>query len=174
MCAEASAAQAAGADLLNLLHARSKTIVGSARSSRLLQQLLAAAAAPYFEVLTRWVAAGVLNDPFSEFMVVAVPGMRTDAELNGESAFWAGGHRLRTRAGDGGAEEPDMPAFLEEVQDEVLKAGALRSACCVLRALYGNVLGNSRSIALNAPVPCAVRRCAVKREGAPRRDLRVA
>eukprot|EP00892_Ulva_mutabilis_P005707 jgi/Ulvmu1/3508/UM162_0015.1 len=126
VCAEASAAAAAGADLLNLLHARARTVVGSARSAKLLQDLLAAAAAPYFEVLTRWVAAGALADPFAEFMVVAVPGMRTDAELHGESAFWAGGHQLRLRpaAADGGdGDVPDMPAFLADVQDEVLKAG---------------------------------------------------
>lgn len=130
LCAEASASAAAGASLLNLLHARTRTVVGSSRASRLLQQLLAAAAAPYFEALTRWVSTGVLADPYAEFMVVEVPGMRTDAELHGESAFWAGGHRLRSRAsGDGGAEEPDVPAFLAEVQNDVLKAGVNYCAC---------------------------------------------
>jgi Gamma tubulin complex component N-terminal len=84
--------------------------------------LLKAASVPYFEVLTTWVSSGTLNDPCSEFMVVAVPGMNVDMELDGQSAFWVGGHKLRTVI-ERGEEVSDVPMFLHAVEDEVLKAG---------------------------------------------------
>lgn len=92
----------------------------------MLQRLLQDAAAPYFEVLSKWIATGILDDPFSEFMVVEVPGMNVDAELDGQSAFWVGGHKLRSRTAADGTEVLDVPVFLFDVQDEVLKAGAHR------------------------------------------------
>jgi hypothetical protein len=86
--------------------------------------LLKAASVPYFEVLSAWVSTGKLHDPCSEFMVVAVPGMNIDMELDGQSAFWVGGHKLRT-AIEGGEEVSDVPMVLHAVEDEVLKAGTI-------------------------------------------------
>jgi Gamma tubulin complex component N-terminal len=123
LCAEASASNAYGASLLNLLHSRAKTSAGNVCGALVLQRLLQDAAAPYFEVLTKWISTGILDDPFSEFMVVEVPGMNVDAELDGQSAFWVGGHKLRTRTAADGTEVLDVPVFLFDVQEHVLKAG---------------------------------------------------
>lgn len=42
---------------------------GDAAARGLLGKLLLAGAAPYFKMLERWLCEGVLDDPFSEFMV---------------------------------------------------------------------------------------------------------
>lgn len=67
--AEASAQELTSAGLLNLLHRRLAALGGDAAGRALVERLLAAAAAPYFDVLGRWLAEGVLDDPYSEFMV---------------------------------------------------------------------------------------------------------
>lgn len=123
ICAEASAQRAYGASLLNLLHRHSLSVSGNEQIVQTIRALLKAASVPYFENLTTWVSTGTLNDPFSEFMVVAVPGMNVDMELDGQSAYWVGGHKLRTVEVDG-QEETDVPGFLHDVADAVLKAGA--------------------------------------------------
>jgi hypothetical protein len=123
LCAEASSQNAYGASLLNLLHSRAKTEAGNVSKTQVLRMLLKAASVPYFEVLTTWVSTGTLKDPFSEFMVVAVPGMNVDVELDGQPAFWVGGHTLRTVTVDG-TEHSDVPMFLHAVEEEVLNAGA--------------------------------------------------
>ena len=123
LCADAASHNAYGASLLNLLDSRAKTEAGNVSRTKVLRMLLKAASVPYFEVLTTWVSTGTLNDPCSEFMVVAVPGMNVDVELDGQSAFWVGGHKLRTVVDEDGAEVSDAPMFLHAVEDEVLKAG---------------------------------------------------
>ncbi len=42
---------------------------GDTAARGLLGKLLQAGAAPYFKILERWLCEGVLDDPFSEFMV---------------------------------------------------------------------------------------------------------
>ena len=42
---------------------------GDVAARKLLAGLLAAAAAPYFQSLERWLTTGTLDDPFGEFMV---------------------------------------------------------------------------------------------------------
>lgn len=132
LCAEAASHNAYGASLLNLLDSRAKTEAGNVSRTEVLRLLLKAASVPYFEVLTTWVSTGTLHDPCSEFMVVAVPGMNVDVELDGQSAFWVGGHKLRTVLADDGSEVSDVPTFLHAVEDEVLKAGELQHSA-VLR-----------------------------------------
>jgi hypothetical protein len=124
LCAEASAKKSYGASLLNLLHSRARSLSGDSSACAIVQRLLHAATVPYFEVLTKWISAGVLNDPFSEFMVLEVPGMDEQAEVNGQAAIWACGHQIRTRTLPSGAEVDDVPSFLAEVADDVLKAGS--------------------------------------------------
>jgi hypothetical protein len=67
--AEAASQELTSAGLLNLLHRRLGALGGDAAGRALVERLLAAAAAPYFEILGKWLAAGVLDDPYSEFMV---------------------------------------------------------------------------------------------------------
>ena len=67
--AEASSQELTSAGLLNLLHRRLAALGGDAAGRALVERLLAAAAGPYFDILGRWLAEGVLDDPYSEFMV---------------------------------------------------------------------------------------------------------
>jgi hypothetical protein len=76
---EASSQEITSAGLLNLLHRRLAALGGDAAGAALAERLLAAAAGPYFEILGRWLAEGVLDDPYCEFMVKA--------------RFWGGGGR---------------------------------------------------------------------------------
>lgn len=70
LAAHASATTARGAQLLDLLARAAAAAAGDAAARPRLQALLASAAAPYFRVLQRWLAAGVLDDPHAEFLVV--------------------------------------------------------------------------------------------------------
>jgi hypothetical protein len=69
--AEASSQELTSAGLLNLLHRRLGALGGDAAGRALAERLLAAAAGPYFEILGKWLAEGVLDDPYNEFMVKA-------------------------------------------------------------------------------------------------------
>lgn len=58
-----------GAGLLNLLNARAAAVAGDTQAVALVQQLLSAAAVPYFRSLERWLCEGLVDDPFGEFLV---------------------------------------------------------------------------------------------------------
>ncbi|GBF91900.1 gamma-tubulin complex component [Raphidocelis subcapitata] len=138
IAAEASSQELTSAGLLNLLHRRLGSLGGDAAGRALVERLLAAAAAPYFEILGSWLAAGVLDDPYSEFMVkedttVGLPSSSDDQQL----AYWAQRYTLRadpTYAGpppEPGAFDGqglDVPAFLWPCREAILTTGKYLNA----------------------------------------------
>jgi hypothetical protein len=65
----AAKADLTSASLLNLLVSRQRSLAGDRAGQQLVGQLLEAAAEPYFGILRQWMCAGVLDDPYGEFMV---------------------------------------------------------------------------------------------------------
>lgn len=138
IAAEASARRLRGASLLSLLHAKAGALMGDAAAHRLALRLLRAAAEPYFAMLERWLCEGLVDDPYSEFMIREDPGVtKEDLSADGGSAFWT--DRLTLRAAldpmtgmpevhmsrDGGTpgQAYDVPRFLEKAQKAILDTG---------------------------------------------------
>lgn len=126
LCAEASAQRMTGRALLDHLHTRAAQLAGDAVACRLVQRLLHAATVPYFEILTKWVSAGVLEDPYEEFMVVEDASTSVESTVNGQAAFWCHRHAMRPRSPAPAHSEPqfEVPSFLQAHSQYVLAAGA--------------------------------------------------
>jgi len=89
IAAEASSRCLRGAGLLSLLHAKVSALMGDADAHKLALRLLRAAAEPYFSMLEKWLTQGLVDDPYSEFMI------QENFEINkselcgdGGAAFW--------------------------------------------------------------------------------------
>ncbi len=52
-----------------MLQRRQREVVGDQEAAAQLQQLLAAAARPYFSILEGWLCRGLLDDQWADFMV---------------------------------------------------------------------------------------------------------
>ena len=104
----------AGGDLLNVLHALSDRD-GDEKSVDLHSFLLARAAAPYLEMLRRWIYEGVLDDPYHEFMVAEEEGITKETVAEDfTTAYWERRYTLR----------PNMvAAFLGRFEDKLLTTG---------------------------------------------------
>lgn len=147
LAAHASATSARGASLLDLLARAAAAAAGDAAARPRLQALLAAAAAPYFRVLHRWLAAGALDDPHAEFLVCEQPdGLRRRFEIRMRPAVAA------AQAADGGTESqtqqlvPDVPAMLASSQAAILATGRY------LNAVREGGLPAPRTLAADSPV----------------------
>lgn len=114
-----------GRALLDHLHTRASQLAGDAVACRLVQRLLHAATVPYFEILTKWVSEGVLEDPYEEFMVVEDAGVSVEADRDGLAAFWSHRHAMRPRLLAPGPDDPEfeVPSFLHAHAQYVLAAG---------------------------------------------------
>jgi gamma-tubulin complex component 2 len=97
VAAEASSRCLRGAGLLSLLHTKASALMGDADAHKLALRLLRAAAEPYFSMLEKWLTQGVVDDPYSEFMIQENFEINK-SELSGDggAAFW--GERLVLRA----------------------------------------------------------------------------
>ncbi len=69
MQAEAASKELSSVGILNLLHSKAASLAGDRSARALVQQLLEASAAPYFEMLEAWMCGGMLDDPYGEFMI---------------------------------------------------------------------------------------------------------
>ncbi|BDA43053.1 Gamma-tubulin complex component 2 [Coccomyxa sp. Obi] len=169
VASEAAARKLRGASLLNLLHARYAAVAGDTAARGLLSKLLQAGAAPYFKMLERWLCEGVLDDPYSEFMVEENTEIKRDSiNAKGQSAFWHNRYTLRQAAQSGAAARAppreassgypgisklgegtqsatlDVPTFLDSLKDTILTTGKHWNAikecnCPVVRPLPANV-----------------------------------
>lgn len=97
VAAEASSRRLRGAGLLSFLHTRVSALMGDADAHKLALRLLRAAAEPYFSMLEKWLTQGVIDDPYSEFMIQENFEINI-CELSGDggAAFW--GERFVLRA----------------------------------------------------------------------------
>lgn len=123
-----------GTELLNLLHLQILQFSGSQNSQALLQKLLEAGCVPYFQVLEKWLCEGILNDPFSEFMIEEdkeVQIMNTTSDL--QSAYWLNRYKVRKTylllaETKELASIQSVPHFLRTSTDLILKTGKYLNA----------------------------------------------
>ena len=139
IAAEASARRLCGASLLSLLHFKAGALMGDAAAHRLALRLLRAAAEPYFAMLERWLCEGIVDDPYSEFMIKEDSRViKEDLSSDGGSAFWTDRLTLRpaldpmtgmpeVHMSRDGATTPgpafDVPSFLSRAQRAILDTG---------------------------------------------------
>jgi gamma-tubulin complex component 2 len=90
IAAEASPRRLRGAGLLSLLHNKVGALMGDADAHKLALRLLRAAAEPYFSMLEKWLTQGIVDDPYSEFMIQENFEINK-SELSGDggAAFWS-------------------------------------------------------------------------------------
>lgn len=145
IAAEASSRRLRGAGLLSLLHTKVGALMGDADAHKLALRLLRAAAEPYFAMLERWLTQGIVDDPYSEFMIQENMEINKN-ELSGDggSAFWIERFVLRSaldpltgapmmKATGGSVSHGvtttstgpayDVPSFLERAQRAILDTG---------------------------------------------------
>lgn len=104
-----------GGALLNLLYDRYLALRGDQESRNLVGSLLEEAALPYFDILKGWLHGGLIDDPFSEFMVEEHHHMKKEM-LNEDfsDAYWEQRYTLR---------ESHIPEFMCHHKERILSTG---------------------------------------------------
>ena len=80
-------------------------------------QLLKLASSPYYQMLLTWITAGVVDDPYDEFMIIERRSVKKETLSNDYSLgdlYWEQRYILRLEA---------IPPFLLEFKDKILSAG---------------------------------------------------
>jgi len=123
-----------GAAILSHLHARADEVVGDPLASKFLSRILAAATAPYFAMLEKWICHAIIDDPYGEFVITQNESLDegpTTASADStrvlsssapptSSTYWTDKFGVRKRDGTGA---PDVPSFLEGCLKEILNTG---------------------------------------------------
>mmetsp|Transcript_25295 Transcript_25295/g.63445 ORF Transcript_25295/g.63445 Transcript_25295/m.63445 type:complete len:1134 (-) Transcript_25295:796-4197(-) len=111
---EASPVYTGGA-VLNIVEGRMQAVGGDPISRKVLMFVLEHASRPFFHMLNTWMAEGMINDPYHEFMV------EEDAAVADETSedFW---QRRYTIQAD------QVPSIVDSCQDEILLAGKYLNA----------------------------------------------
>lgn len=116
-----------GTGLLSLLHLKLGEYAGDMNAQALLQKLLCAGCNPYFNILEQWLCEGVLNDPYSEFMIQEDTDIGKTAVTDDLcSGYWRNRYRLRVNyveTNGNVAMVPVVPKFLEDLSDVILATG---------------------------------------------------
>eukprot|EP00803_Ostreobium_quekettii_P010884 evm.model.scf_2240.1 EVM.evm.TU.scf_2240.1 scf_2240:446-5849(+) len=124
---DAAANGLTGTGLLSLLHIKMGEHAGDMNAQGLLQKLLAAGCKPYFDILEQWLCEGVLNDPYSEFMIQEDTSIgKTAVTEDMCSGYWRNRYRLRVNYVERDSRVtlvPVVPKFLEDLADVILTTG---------------------------------------------------
>ncbi|XP_076466365.1 gamma-tubulin complex component 2-like isoform X2 [Babylonia areolata] len=104
-----------GGAVLSLLHEKTSTLIGDAKSQELCLFLTQSACVPYFEILEKWIYKGIIRDPYSEFLVEENEKIQKEKLLEEyNDAYWEQHYTIcRER----------IPVFLEQVADKILNTG---------------------------------------------------
>ncbi|XP_046359513.1 gamma-tubulin complex component 2-like [Haliotis cracherodii] len=104
-----------GGAVLSLLHEKTSTLIGDAKSQELCLYLTQSACVPYFEILEKWIYKGIISDPYTEFLVEeneTIQKEKLQEEYN--DAYWEQHYTIcRER----------IPVFLETMADKILNTG---------------------------------------------------
>lgn len=104
-----------GGAVLSLLHEKTSSLIGDAKSQELCLFLTQSACVPYFEILEKWIYKGIIRDPYSEFLVEENEKIQKEKLLEEyNDAYWEQHYTIcRER----------IPVFLEQVADKILNTG---------------------------------------------------
>ncbi|KAG8517503.1 Gamma-tubulin complex component 2 [Galemys pyrenaicus] len=103
-----------GGSTLSLLHDRSLNYTGDSQAQELCLFLTKAASVPYFEMLERWIYRGIINDPYSEFMVEEHELRKETIREDYNDKYWDQRYTVAQR---------QVPSFLQKMAGKVLSTG---------------------------------------------------
>nr|XP_060613888.1 gamma-tubulin complex component 2 [Anolis sagrei ordinatus] len=103
-----------GGATLSLLHDKTFSSTGDSQAQELCLYLTKAASVPYFEILEKWIYRGLINDPYSEFMVEEHELQKEKIQEDYNDKYWDQRYTLVPQ---------QIPSFLQKVADKILSAG---------------------------------------------------
>ncbi|XP_042336111.1 gamma-tubulin complex component 2 isoform X2 [Sceloporus undulatus] len=103
-----------GGSTLSLLHDKTFSSTGDSQAQELCLYLTKAASVPYFEILEKWIYRGIINDPYSEFMVEEHELQKEKIQEDYNDKYWDQRYTLVPE---------QIPSFLQKVADKILSAG---------------------------------------------------
>uniref|UniRef100_A0ABI0P0P2 Gamma-tubulin complex component n=1 Tax=Bos taurus TaxID=9913 RepID=A0ABI0P0P2_BOVIN len=103
-----------GGATLSLLHDRSFSYTGDSQAQELCLYLTTAASVPYFEILEKWIYRGIIDDPYSEFMVEEHELRKEKIQEDYNDKYWELRYTVVQR---------HIPSFLQKMAGKVLSTG---------------------------------------------------
>ncbi|XP_054975365.1 gamma-tubulin complex component 2 [Sorex araneus] len=103
-----------GGSTLSLLHDRSFNYTGDSQAQELCLYLTKAASVPYFEILEKWIYRGIIDDPYSEFMVEEHELQKEKIQEDYNDKYWEQRYTVVQR---------HIPSFLQKMAGKVLSTG---------------------------------------------------
>ncbi|XP_058154066.1 gamma-tubulin complex component 2 [Dasypus novemcinctus] len=103
-----------GGSTLSLLHDRSFNYTGDSQAQELCLYLTQAASVPYFEILERWIYRGLIDDPYSEFMVEEHELRKEKIQEDYNDKYWDQRYTVV---------QQHIPAFLQKMAGKILSTG---------------------------------------------------
>ncbi|XP_068817319.1 gamma-tubulin complex component 2 isoform X1 [Capricornis sumatraensis] len=103
-----------GGATLSLLHDRSFSCTGDSQAQELCLYLTTAASVPYFEILEKWIYRGIIDDPYSEFMVEERELRKEKIQEDYNDKYWEQRYTVVQR---------HIPSFLQKMAGKVLSTG---------------------------------------------------
>uniref|UniRef100_A0AC11B9I3 Tubulin gamma complex component 2 n=1 Tax=Ovis aries TaxID=9940 RepID=A0AC11B9I3_SHEEP len=103
-----------GGATLSLLHDRSFSYTGDSQAQELCLYLTTAASVPYFEILEKWIYRGIIDDPYSEFMVEEHELRKEKIQEDYNDKYWEQRYTVVQR---------HIPSFLQKMAGKVLSTG---------------------------------------------------
>ncbi|XP_040291461.1 gamma-tubulin complex component 2 [Bufo bufo] len=103
-----------GGATLSLLHDRTFGYTGDTQAQELCLYLTKAASTPYFEILEKWIYRGIINDPYSEFMIEEHVLQKEKIQEDYNDKYWDQRYTIV---------QQQIPSFLQKVADQILSTG---------------------------------------------------
>uniref|UniRef100_A0A3B4A5S2 Gamma-tubulin complex component n=1 Tax=Periophthalmus magnuspinnatus TaxID=409849 RepID=A0A3B4A5S2_9GOBI len=103
-----------GGSTLTLLHDRTFNYTGDSQAQELCLYLTKAASVPYFEILEKWIYRGIINDPYSEFMVEEHELQKEKIQEDYNDKYWDQRYTIVQHR---------IPSYLQKMADKILSTG---------------------------------------------------
>ncbi|CAI5764942.1 gamma-tubulin complex component 2 [Podarcis lilfordi] len=103
-----------GGSTLSLLHDKTFNYTGDSQAQELCLYLTKAASVPYFEILEKWIYRGIINDPYSEFMVEEHELQKEKIQEDYNDKYWDQRYTIV---------QQQIPSFLQKIADKILSTG---------------------------------------------------
>ncbi|XP_069741372.1 gamma-tubulin complex component 2 isoform X2 [Narcine bancroftii] len=103
-----------GGSTLSVLHDRTFNYTGDSQAQELCLYLTKAASVPYFEILEKWIYRGIIQDPYSEFMVEEHELKKEKIQEDYNDKYWDQRYTIIQHR---------IPSFLQKLADKILSTG---------------------------------------------------
>ncbi|XP_054826511.1 gamma-tubulin complex component 2 isoform X2 [Eublepharis macularius] len=114
LAASVDKGECVGGSTLSLLHDKTFNYTGDSQAQELCLYLTKAASVPYFEILEKWIYRGIINDPYSEFMVEEHELQKEKIQEDYNDKYWDQRYTIV---------QQQIPSFLQKIGDKILSTG---------------------------------------------------